>query len=190
MVSLIAAVGRNGVIGLQDSQGQNTLPWYGLKDDMKHFVQTTTGHQMIMGAATLLSFPEPLKKRQHRVLTHNSQELYEAIQRHKQAAKFLDAINDRQIVFCHNLEEALDCELPIITGGASVYGRYIDRGVIDTYYITHVHQDFENQPEGTKIIRMPEIPYHTLEPLKGFIPKHVPKTIRNPAYTIMAYERT
>jgi dihydrofolate reductase len=69
MITLIAAVARNGVIG-----SNNALPWH-LPEDMKHFRQLTTGHVVIMGRKTWESLPErfrPLPDRLNVVVTRNA----------------------------------------------------------------------------------------------------------------------
>ncbi|MBS1491841.1 MAG: dihydrofolate reductase [Bacteroidetes bacterium] len=68
MISLIAAVARNGVIG----KG-NTLPWH-LPDDMAYFMQTTQGHPVIMGRKNYESIPKkfrPLPHRENIIVTRN-----------------------------------------------------------------------------------------------------------------------
>ncbi|MBS1558978.1 MAG: dihydrofolate reductase [Bacteroidetes bacterium] len=68
MISLIAAVARNGIIG----KG-NTLPWH-LPDDMAYFMQTTQGHPVIMGRKNYESIPKkfrPLPNRENIVVTRN-----------------------------------------------------------------------------------------------------------------------
>jgi len=66
IISLIAALARNGVIGKD-----NDLPW-SLPDDMKYFMQTTKGHHIIMGRKNYDSIPEkfrPLPNRTNIVVT-------------------------------------------------------------------------------------------------------------------------
>lgn len=68
IISLIAAVAQNGVIGKH-----NTLPWH-LPDDMKYFMQTTKSHPVIMGRKNYESIPEkfrPLPIRENIVVTRN-----------------------------------------------------------------------------------------------------------------------
>jgi dihydrofolate reductase len=68
MITLIAAVAKNGVIG----RG-NALPWH-LPEDLKHFKQLTTGHTVVMGRKTWESLPErfrPLPGRLNIVVTRN-----------------------------------------------------------------------------------------------------------------------
>ena len=66
IVSLIAALSQNRVIGKN-----NDLPWH-LPDDMKYFMQTTSGHHVIMGRKNYDSIPEkfrPLPNRTNIVVT-------------------------------------------------------------------------------------------------------------------------
>jgi len=66
IISLIAAVSRNHVIGKN-----NDLPWH-LPDDMKYFMQTTKEHYVIMGRKNYESIPEkfrPLPNRTNIVVT-------------------------------------------------------------------------------------------------------------------------
>ena len=68
VISMIAARGRNGVIG-----AENDLPWR-LKSDMRHFIATTKGKPIIMGRRTWESFPKrPLPGRPNIVVSRNSQ---------------------------------------------------------------------------------------------------------------------
>ncbi len=61
IVSLIAALTRNRVIGIK-----NDLPWR-LPDDMKYFFQTTKGHTVIMGRKNYDSLPEKFRPLPNRV---------------------------------------------------------------------------------------------------------------------------
>ncbi len=69
ILTLIAAVARNGVIGLD-----NRLPWH-LPADLKHFRALTMGRTVIMGRKTWESLPDkfrPLPGRQNIVVTRNA----------------------------------------------------------------------------------------------------------------------
>jgi dihydrofolate reductase len=61
IVSLIAAVAQNGVIGKN-----NDLPWH-LPDDMKYFMQTTKAHHVILGRKNYDSLPPKYKPLANRV---------------------------------------------------------------------------------------------------------------------------
>lgn len=62
-VVLIAAVGRNGVIGRD-----NDLPWR-IREDLQHFKQLTLGHTLAMGRKTYDSIGRPLPGRRTVVVT-------------------------------------------------------------------------------------------------------------------------
>ena len=70
MLGLIAAVARNRVIGRDGG-----LPW-SLPIDMRHFMNTTKGHTVIMGRRTYEERYEPLKDRVNIVVTSRTD--YEA----------------------------------------------------------------------------------------------------------------
>jgi dihydrofolate reductase len=68
LLTLVAAVARDGVIGLD-----NRLPWH-LPADLKHFKALTQGHTVIMGRKTWESLPtafRPLPGRRNIVLTRD-----------------------------------------------------------------------------------------------------------------------
>ena len=62
-VTLIAAVGRNGVIG-----ADNDMPWH-LPEDFAFFKRTTMGHPMVMGRKTFDSIGRVLPGRRTIVIT-------------------------------------------------------------------------------------------------------------------------
>ena len=65
-ISLIVAVSRNGVIGLN-----NQLPWH-LPEDLKYFKSVTMGKPLIMGRKTYESIGRPLPGRTNIVITRDS----------------------------------------------------------------------------------------------------------------------
>ncbi|MEJ2425169.1 MAG: dihydrofolate reductase, partial [Candidatus Thiodiazotropha sp.] len=65
MISLIAAMARNGVIGRD-----NRLPWR-LPADLQHFKALTLGKPMVMGRRTWESLPGLLPGRRHIVVSRN-----------------------------------------------------------------------------------------------------------------------
>ena len=65
-IYLIAAVARNGVIGVN---GQ--LPWR-LPEDLQHFKHLTLGHPIIMGRRTWESLGKPLPDRKNIVVTRTA----------------------------------------------------------------------------------------------------------------------
>ena len=124
IISLIAARAANGVIGTD-----NRLPWH-LPDDMKFFMQTTSGHAVIMGRKNYMSIPEkfrPLPNRLNIVLTRNT-----------------DFVAPGCSVV-HQPQQALEAAATFgkdeifIIGGADIYQLYI--GVANRLYLTEIHAE-------------------------------------------------
>lgn len=66
MISLIAAIGKNNELGLG-----NQLIFH-LKDDMRFFRETTSGHPVVMGRKTWESLPGKLPNRENIVISHRN----------------------------------------------------------------------------------------------------------------------
>ena len=121
MVSIIVAIAQNGTIG-----DKNSLLWH-IKEDMRFFRTTTSGHAVIMGRKTFESLgSKPLPKRTNIVIT-------------RQDVVFEGALT------AHSLEEAIrmadgDEEIFVI-GGAQIYAEALK--VADRLYITRVEHDYE-----------------------------------------------
>ena len=120
MLTLIAAVARNGVIG-----DRNTLLWH-ISEDLKHFKTLTTGHPVVMGRKTWESLGRPLPNRVNVVITRQSIE-----------------IPGCRVV--HSLDEAValfgaDEELFVI-GGAQIYAEALPRA--GRFFLTRVFHDYE-----------------------------------------------
>ena len=131
MVSIIVAIAQNGTIG-----DKNALLWH-IKEDMRFFRTTTSGHPVIMGRKTFESLgSKPLPKRTNIVITRADRE-------------FAGALT------AHSLEEAIrmageDQEI-FIMGGAQIYREALS--VVDRMYITHVECDYEGDTS------FPEVDY-------------------------------
>ena len=131
MVSIIVAIAQNGTIG-----DKNSLLWH-IKEDMRFFRTTTSGHPVIMGRKTFESLgSKPLPKRTNIVITRADREFEGALT-------------------AHSLEEAIrmagdDAEI-FIMGGAQIYREALN--VADRMYITHVERDYEGDTS------FPEIDY-------------------------------
>ena len=121
MVSIIVAIAQNGTIG-----DKNALLWH-IKEDMRFFRTTTSGHPVIMGRKTFESLDsKPLPKRTNIVITRADREFEGALT-------------------AHSLEEAIrmagDDEEIFVMGGAQIYAEALN--VVDRMYITHVERDYE-----------------------------------------------
>jgi dihydrofolate reductase len=122
IVSIIAAVSDNGVIGLAGD-----LPWR-LPADLRRFKKLTMGHHLIVGRKTWDSIGRrPLPGRVMVVMTRSR------------------SFTTEGAVVVHSLAEALrvateDDEV-FIAGGSGIYR--IALPVADRFYLTRVHGDFE-----------------------------------------------
>ena len=131
MVSIIVAIAQNGTIG-----DKNSLLWH-IKEDMRFFRTTTSGHPVIMGRKTFESLgSKPLPKRTNIVITRADREFEGALT-------------------AHSLEEAIrmagEDEEIFIMGGAQIYREALS--VVDRMYITVVERDYEGDTS------FPEIDY-------------------------------
>ena len=121
MLSIIVAIAQNGTIG-----HNNALLWH-IKEDMRFFRTTTSGHPVIMGRKTFESLGcKPLPKRTNIVISRSEREYDGAL-------------------LAHSLEEAVrmagdDSEIFII-GGAQIYKEALS--IADRLYITRVERDYE-----------------------------------------------
>ena len=130
MVSIIVAVAENGVIG-----DKNSLLW-SIKEDMRRFRSTTTGHPVVMGRKTFESIGRPLPKRTNVVVTRGD-----------------NTFEGCKVV--HSLEEAVAMfpkeEEVFIIGGAQIYKQAMP--LADRLYLTIVHRNYEGDTS------FPEIDY-------------------------------
>ena len=124
LISLIAAVARNGVIG----RG-NELAWR-LPEDQQHFRRVTTGAPVIMGRSTWDSLParfRPLPGRRNIVLT-------------RQRGWRADGAE-----VAHDLDQALalagDAPRVFVIGGEQVYALALPRA--DELLLTEIERDFD-----------------------------------------------
>jgi dihydrofolate reductase len=122
IISLIAAVGENRVIG-----ANGDLPWH-LPNDMKFFAQTTKGHFVLMGRKNFDSIPDkyrPLPGRPNIVVTRNN------------------AFKDDRVHVVNTILEGIELarsageEELFVIGGGEIYAQTMK--MADKLYITHVH---------------------------------------------------
>lgn len=130
MISIIVAIAENGVIG-----DKNALLW-NIKEDMRRFRTTTTGHPVIMGRKTYESIGRPLPKRTNVVVTRGDSEF-------------------EGCLVAHSIEEAVKMFSPdeevFIIGGAQIYKQALP--LADKLYLTVVHRSYEGDTS------FPEIDY-------------------------------
>lgn len=120
MISLIAAVAQNGVIG-----NRNAMPWH-LSEDFKHFKALTTGHTVVMGRNTWESIGRPLPNRRNVVVSRTMQPV-EGVE--------VVGSTDEALSLCGSDEELF------VMGGGAIYAQAIDRA--DKLCITHIYCNFD-----------------------------------------------
>lgn len=92
-ISIVAAMSRNVVMG--DSV-TNSMPWPRLNKDLNRFKELTTGHPVIMGRLTWLSFPEHLRPLPNRTcLVVSNDQRFAAAGAHKERSLH-DAVHHAQ----------------------------------------------------------------------------------------------
>lgn len=121
IVSLVAAVAENGVIGREGH-----LPWR-LPDDWKFFKQLTVDHTVIMGRKTFDEIRRPLANRRNVVVSRNP------------------GFRPRGVTVVPSLEEALALAATedevFVIGGAEIYRQALPKA--DRLYLTVVHAKVE-----------------------------------------------
>jgi len=116
LLSLIAAVARNGVIGRD-----NRLPWH-LPADLAHFKALTMGKPMLMGRRTWESLPGLLPGRRHIVVSR----------RPDYAAPGAEVVSSVEAA----LARVADADEVMVIGGANLYAQLLPRA--DRLYLTEV----------------------------------------------------
>lgn len=122
MISLIAAVSKNNVIGFN-----NKIPW-NIYEDRIHFKKQTTGHFVVMGRKTFETLKNDLPDRKIIVLTRNKN--YKA----------------QNVLVCYSWDEIfslidINSEEIFIAGGGEIYSQAIN--FADKIYLTKINATFE-----------------------------------------------
>jgi dihydrofolate reductase len=122
-ITLIAAASKNNALGKD-----NDLLWH-LPDDFKRFKKLTTGHKIIMGRKTFESFPKPLPKRTHIIITRDK--------------NYTTGFNNCIVV--HSIEAAIKLvkndEISFIIGGGEIYRQSVKFAT--KIELTRIHKAFE-----------------------------------------------
>ena len=117
MVSIIAAVGKNNELGLN-----NNLIWH-LSGDMKFFKTMTTGKTVIMGRKCVESLPNILPNRKKIIMTRKPKEK-------GNGAIIINSIKDA-IIYIENSDEDI-----FIIGGAKIYEEFLP--YVQNIYLTEI----------------------------------------------------
>ena len=142
IISIIVAISKNQVIGKN-----NQLIWH-LPKDMKFFMDTTMNTVVIMGRKNYESIPKkyrPLKNRKNVIITRNKS--YKA-----ENCVVVNSI-DESLKFLSNVEK----KEVFVIGGGEIYKKFLEKGLIDRMYITHIDEHFDGDTF------FPEINYSSWE---------------------------
>lgn len=120
-LSVIAAVARNRVIGLD-----NALPWR-LPEDLQHFRGLTMGHHIIMGRKTFESLGRLLPGRTSVIVSRQPE--YKV-----PGAKMASSLREA-VAACDGDEEVF------VIGGAELYRQALP--LADRLYLTEIHAEFQ-----------------------------------------------
>ena len=120
MISIIAAIADNGVIG-----DRNALLWH-IREDMLHFKHLTMGHPVVMGRKTFESIGRPLPGRENVVVSRVATEIA--------GCRIVRSLAETQSMF------PADEEIFII-GGSQIYEQALP--LADRLHITEVHRAYE-----------------------------------------------
>jgi dihydrofolate reductase len=123
-VVLVAARGRNGVIGLDGD-----IPWK-IPADFAHFKRVTVGHPLVLGRTTFEGIGKPLPDRQSIVVTSDPEWAYDGV------------LVARSVQEAVELGRSLDDEIVNVGGGARVYADAL--ALATDQILTEVHL----APEG------------------------------------------
>ena len=124
ILSLIAAVSENGVIGTGDD-----MPWH-LPADLKYFKRTTVGHPIVIGRKTFESFgSRPLPNRRNLILTRD-------VEFRADGAEVYGSLEDA-LAACEGESEVF------ISGGAQIYE--IAFPMCTRLYLTEIHASIDGK---------------------------------------------
>jgi dihydrofolate reductase len=126
-ISLIVAVSRNGVIGID-----NQLPWH-LPEDLKYFKSVTMGKPIIMGRKTYDSIGRPLPGRTNIVITRDSSWQAEGVE---VARTLAQAMTLGQLACAQ-----ADVDEAMVIGGEQIYRMTLPAA--DRLYLTEVQAEVE-----------------------------------------------
>ena len=128
IISIIVAIAKNGVIGKSNGQ----MSWH-VKEEFKHFKNTTLGYPIIMGRKTFETLGKPLLGRLNIVVSKNKSYI----------------TNFDEVIIKSSIEEAVEyCksvmpEKIFIIGGGEIYRQAIS--FVDEMIITFMKFDAEGE---------------------------------------------
>jgi dihydrofolate reductase len=164
-VSMIAALGRNRVIGVD-----NRMPWH-IPADLKFFKAQTVGKPVVMGRRTLEAIGKPLPGRPNIVVTRDASFAAEGT---------IVAPNlDEAISVAETVAEEIGADEVMIIGGGQIYKQML--GKAERLYLTEI----DLSPKGDAFF--PD--YRAVADWKEVSRAHHPADGDQPAYDFVIYDR-
>ncbi len=120
MISLIAAMDKNNVIGYE-----NDMPW-SLPNDLRHFKEVTSHHTIVMGRKTYESIGRPLPNRLNIILSRSDYQTQDQV-------KVISSIDE--------IKQMAKSEEIFVIGGGTIYEQFLP--FADKLYITRIEAEFE-----------------------------------------------
>ena len=120
MISLIAAMDNNNVIGFE-----NDMPW-SLPNDLRHFKEVTSHHIVVMGRKTYESIGKPLPNRRNIVISRSGFKTNDDVE-------VISSINEIQTM--------AKTEEIFVIGGGTIYEQVLPYA--DRLYITRIDAEFK-----------------------------------------------
>lgn len=127
---IIVAIAQNNVIGKANGE----MPWH-VKEEFKHFKNTTIGHPIIMGRKTFEALGKPLIGRLNIIITRNKNY----------------SVNFDEVLIFNSLDNAIEfCEQKeyekiFLIGGGNIYSQAIS--IVDEMIISRMKFEAEGEVE-------------------------------------------
>ena len=121
MLSLIAAMGTNRAIGLN-----NQMPWH-MPADLKHFKEVTLNKAIVMGRKTYESIGRPLPGRRNIILSQQTNLIIPNCEVFHSINEVIDTLKDQTEI--------------MVIGGATIYQQSL--ALAQRLYLTFIQHEFE-----------------------------------------------
>lgn len=137
VVRMIAAMDADGVIGVEDAQGHQRMPWH-LPGDLKWFKEQTQGAILVVGRRTYDTLTRPLVNRRIAVLSRQAAPLNPTVpfDAWLPSADAFAELADRWARDAH--ARGAGCPPVWVIGGAQVYDDFLAEDMISEAFITRV----------------------------------------------------
>lgn len=138
-INAIVAIDKDGLIGYD-----NQLIWH-IPEDLKFFQKMTKNKFIIMGRKTFMSLPNgPLPNRINLVITKD----YESFHNHPyKNTFFVPSIEDalfkaNELANMNFFDFSVDDKEVFVIGGANTYNQFIEKDLIDNFYVTKILKSY------------------------------------------------